>query len=96
MRSTEGHTELLVPPYVNDHLNPRLADREAYPYAVGVQMPGEEHPTYVHFASKPAADLYAGLMESPSNEVTRWVAVLDRNVIYSADIGWRKVTYFVL
>lgn len=96
MRSTESRPELLVPPYVNDHLNPALTDREAYPYAVGVQMPGEDHPTYVHFASKPAADLYAGLMDSESNIVTRWVAVLDKNLIYCATLGWREVTWFVL
>lgn len=77
-------------------LPPALADREAYPFAVQTQMPGTEEPVTVRFNDKQAANLYAFLLDTPGNNLHRFVAVLDDRVPYSTELGWREVSYFVL
>lgn len=70
-------------------LNQTLAARQEWPYAVGVTMPGDTAPTFVHFSDKRAANLHAYVMDTEQNTVTRWVAILEPDVT-----GWRQVTKF--
>ena len=70
-------------------LNVTPEARREWPYAVGVTMPGDESPTFVHFAHKPTANVHAYVMDTDRNIVTRWVALEDGS-------GWREVTYFYL
>lgn len=74
-------------------LNADLETRRAYPYAVGVRLAGEHETTYLHFASVGAADLHAYLMDTPGNEVTRWVAITEPEYLMSTVVpGWRQVS----
>lgn len=52
-------------------------------------MPGEDAPTFVHFAHKPTANMHAYVMDTPGNTMTRWVAMADGS-------AWHEVGYFYL
>ena len=72
-----------------------LADRIAWPYAVGTRRANESRTTFTHFKSKRAAALFAQLMTSDDVHVTRWVAVTEPE--YNAQAvtpGWRQVIDF--
>lgn len=78
-------------------LNPELADRQEYPYAVGVRMPSDERTTFTHFNTKSSASLFADLMDTSDNHVTLWVAIVEPEYMRSAVVpGWRQVTAFYL
>lgn len=81
---------------MSKHLNPTITDRNLWPFAVSVQMPGEPAPTFVHFDHLGSAALYASLLDSPSNDVRRYVANLSTPVLYSAavGVGWFEVGTF--
>lgn len=81
---------------MSTHLNPDLVERSIGPFAVSVRMPGEPRATYVHFADLGAAALYASLLDTPSNEVRRFVANLSTHILYSAavGVGWFEVGSF--
>lgn len=78
---------------MSTHLNMHITDRAAFPFAVGVQTE-DAPPVYIHFQTASAAEFFAGCCGSPSNKVTRWVAVLDKWIVSSTLLGWREVTAF--
>lgn len=64
--------------------------RRDYPYAVVVNEDA------VRFSSKPAATLYAYLLDTDcAPKVRRFVAILEDEYLSETEIpGWREVSYF--
>jgi len=78
-------------------LNPVLADRIEYPYAVGVRLAGDSLTNFTHFKSKGGAAAWASMFQTEGNEVTLWVALVEPEYLMSAVVpGWRQVTEFYL
>jgi hypothetical protein len=73
-----------------------LAERAAHPYAVQYRLAGAVHPTITAFAVKREAAAHAEMLRGPGNEVRLFVAVADRSVVFSTELGWREVSEFVL
>jgi hypothetical protein len=75
---------------IEDLGNLRQRHRRRRPYAVGI------HGMVVRFSDKPAAALYADLLE-PQQAVRRFVALTENEYRTNPEIhGWREVTYFAL